>query len=257
MLTHRNMTNTAWAISTYLGNMPEDVVLTVLPLAFDYGLYQVITGSRVGFTVVLEKSFANSFEVINRMAEYGVTGLPGVPTIFARLLQIEGFNSGHLKTLRYLSNTAAALPPAHIVRLQQLFPQARIFSMYGLTGLSKQTRVHSRFDETVLRRFQPAHRRRRAVGTLPDSDCSPAAGSSQPETGARDRATATALNLSHHSRSGQGLNRDGEGRHHRIGRANPALRQAWTATEFSGIFPQIGLIQLRDTRASDRETVGP
>jgi len=50
MLTHHNMTNTAWAISTYLGNVPEDIVICVLPLSFDYGLYQVITGARVGFT---------------------------------------------------------------------------------------------------------------------------------------------------------------------------------------------------------------
>ncbi|MGB3048619.1 class I adenylate-forming enzyme family protein, partial [Dokdonella sp.] len=35
--------------------------------------------------------------------------------------------------------TAAALPPAHIRRLQELFPQARIFSMYGMTESKRCT----------------------------------------------------------------------------------------------------------------------
>ncbi len=137
MLTHRNMTNTAWAISTYLRNTPDDVVMTVLPLSFDYGMYQVITGARIGFTVVLEKSFAFPFEMLKKMIEHKVTGLPGVPTVFARLLQLEKFSRAHLPSLRYMSNTAAALPPAHIKRMQELFPETLIFSMYGLTECTR------------------------------------------------------------------------------------------------------------------------
>lgn len=137
MLTHRNMTNTAWSISTYLRNTPDDVVLAVLPLSFDYGMYQVITGARVGFTVVLEKSFAFPFETLKRMIEHKVTGLPGVPTIFARMLQLEKFNGRDFPSLRYMSNTAAALPPAHIKRMQELFPDTLIFSMYGLTECTR------------------------------------------------------------------------------------------------------------------------
>ena len=137
MLTHRNMTNTAWAISTYLGNVPDDVVIDVLPLSFDYGLYQVITGARVGFTVVLERSFAYPYQTLKRMAQHRVTGLPGVPTIFATLLQMAPFEGLDLSSLRYLTNTAAAFPPAHIRRLAELFPQAKIFSMYGLTECTR------------------------------------------------------------------------------------------------------------------------
>ncbi|HQL53986.1 MAG TPA: AMP-binding protein [Phycisphaerae bacterium] len=137
MLTHRNVTNTAWAISTYLENTPDDIVLCVLPLSFDYGLYQVLTGARVGFTVVLERSFAYPYQTLRRMAQCRVTGLPGVPTVFATLLQMAPFDGLDLSCLRYLSNTAAAFPPAHIRRLQQLFPQARIYSMYGLTECTR------------------------------------------------------------------------------------------------------------------------
>ena len=137
MLTHRNITNTAWSISTYLQNTPDDIVICVLPLSFDYGLYQVLTGARVGFTVVLERSFAFPYQVLARMAELGVTGLPGVPTVFATLLQMADFTVTRLPALRYVTNTAAALPPAHIRQLQVRFPKARIYSMYGLTECTR------------------------------------------------------------------------------------------------------------------------
>lgn len=137
MMTHANIRHNVWSISTYLGNVPEDVVLCVLPLSFDYGLFQVLTGARVGFTVVLERSFAFPLDVLKRMAEHRVTGLPGVPTIFATLLQFLPSEALDLSSLRYLTNTAAALPPAHVRRLRALVPQARIFSMFGLTECTR------------------------------------------------------------------------------------------------------------------------
>ena len=137
MLTHHNVTNTAWAISTYLENTPDDVVICTLPLSFGYGLFQVITGMRVGFTVVLERSFAYPYRSLQRMAEHGVTGLPGVPTTFATLLPMDAFNHRNIPSLRYLTNAGAAIPPAHLRRLREAFPQARIFSMYGLTECTR------------------------------------------------------------------------------------------------------------------------
>ena len=57
MLTHRNMLTAATSISTYLENVEDDVILGVLPLAFDYGLYQMIMAFRMGARLVLERSF--------------------------------------------------------------------------------------------------------------------------------------------------------------------------------------------------------
>jgi acyl-CoA synthetase (AMP-forming)/AMP-acid ligase II len=45
-------------------------------------------------------------------------------------LDVSAFN---LSSLRYLSNTAAALPPSHIEEIRKKFPHARLYSMYGLT----------------------------------------------------------------------------------------------------------------------------
>jgi acyl-CoA synthetase (AMP-forming)/AMP-acid ligase II len=139
MMTHQNVVAAATSITTYLENREDDIILGVLPMSFDYGLYQVLMAMKVGATLVIEKSFAFPQAILNRMAEEKVTGLPLVPTMAAMLLQMRDLAPGRLPDLRYITNTAAALPPAHILRLQELFPSARLFSMYGLTECKRCT----------------------------------------------------------------------------------------------------------------------
>lgn len=133
MLSHANMVSAAHSITTYLANTEFDVIMNVLPLSFDYGLYQVLMGFKVGGTVVLEKSFAYPFQVLDSMVREEVTGFPGVPTIFAILLRLKDIGSVDLHSLRYITNTAAALPKSHILKLRKIFPDVKIYSMYGLT----------------------------------------------------------------------------------------------------------------------------
>ena len=139
MMTHQNVVAAATSITTYLENTEDDIVLGVLPISFDYGLYQVLMAMKVGATLVIEKSFAFPQAILNRMAEEKVTGLPLVPTMAAMLLQMRDLKPERFPHLRYVTNTAAALPPAHIARLQELFPSARLFSMYGLTECKRCT----------------------------------------------------------------------------------------------------------------------
>ena len=139
MLTHRNMLTAATSITTYLENTEEDVILGILPLAFDYGLYQMIMAFRMGARLVLERSFAYPAQVLNVMAAEGVTGFPGVPTIYAILAEMKSLARYDFSKIRYVSNTAAALPVKHILVLKDLFPTAKIFSMYGLTECKRCT----------------------------------------------------------------------------------------------------------------------
>jgi long-chain acyl-CoA synthetase len=132
MSDHSNVVFASGSIIEYLQNVPGDVVIDVLPLSFDYGLYQLFMVFRFGGTLVLEKGFAYPAAILKRMEEERVTGFPGVPTIFAVLQQMD-IRTYDLGCLRYLTNTAAALPPSHIKALQAMFPQARLYSMYGLT----------------------------------------------------------------------------------------------------------------------------
>lgn len=133
MLTHLNMISAATSITTYLENVPEDIIIDVLPLSFDYGLYQILMAFKFGGTVVLEQSFAYPYEIIKQMVKEKITGFPGVPTLFAILLQMEDLKKYDLSSLRYITNTAASLPVEHIQRIRETFPQAKLYSMYGLT----------------------------------------------------------------------------------------------------------------------------
>ncbi len=133
MLTHANMVSAATSITTYLENREDDIIMDVLPLSFDYGLYQVLMAFKFGGTVVLERSFAFPYQVIQRMMEEGVSGFPGVPTIFSILLGLKDLHKFEFSSLRYITNTAAALPAAHIERIRKAFPHVRLYSMYGLT----------------------------------------------------------------------------------------------------------------------------
>jgi len=133
MLTHANMLAASWSITNYLRNRADDIILSPLPLAFDYGLYQVLMAVRFGGTVVLERSFTYPYRYIELIASERVTGLPIVSTMSAILLNLADLEQHDFSSVRYLTNTAQALPERHIRRLRQVMPQARIYSMYGLT----------------------------------------------------------------------------------------------------------------------------
>lgn len=139
MMAHRNVDAASRLIRDYLANTPDDVVLSVLPLSFTYGLYQLLVAVRAGACLVLEKSFAFPQTVLETARAEGVTGFPLVPTIAAMLVSMKDSPAGFLPDLRYMTNAAAALPPAHLASLRALFPKAELYAMYGLTECARAT----------------------------------------------------------------------------------------------------------------------
>ena len=133
MMTHLNIATAAASIMQYLENKEDDVVLSALPLSFDYGLYQVLMAFKAGATLVLERSFAYPQTILERLIEEKATGFPIVPTVAAMICRMKEWGSDRFPHLRYITSTAAPLAPAHISRLRSLFPTAKIYSMYGLT----------------------------------------------------------------------------------------------------------------------------
>ena len=136
MCDHGNMVFVTDAIIHYLKNTERDIVMNVLPLAFSYGIYQLMAMFRVGGTLVLEPSFSFPSVVMQKMADERVTGFAGVPTIYSILL---GMDLGHLdlSSLRYLTNAAAGLPIEHVRRLRQIFPEVELYLMHGLTEVAR------------------------------------------------------------------------------------------------------------------------
>lgn len=141
MLTHRNIVSVTESVSTYLGNTDDDVILSVLPLAFTYGLSQVMTAFHVGATLVLERSFAYPQMILETIRRERVTGLPVVPTVATLLLQLD-LRKHPLPHLRYITNAAAALSTGKILQLRQALPHVKVFSMYGQTECQRISYLH-------------------------------------------------------------------------------------------------------------------
>lgn len=133
MLTHLNMLSATRSIVQYLGLRQGDVIYCALPLSFDYGLYQLFQAFTVGATVVLDRTFAFPAQSMEMVAREKVTVFPGVPTMFTMLSRLGTLGSRDLSSLRLVTNTAAALSERLIAEIGRMFPDATLFSMYGLT----------------------------------------------------------------------------------------------------------------------------
>ena len=132
MLSHANIVSATASINGYLRNGTEDVILDVLPLSFDYGLYQLFLAFSSGARLVLERAFVYPSILLELIARERVTALPIVPTLAALLTRLD-LGAHDISSLRYITNTGAPLPHAHIRFLRESMPHVRIFSMYGLT----------------------------------------------------------------------------------------------------------------------------
>jgi long-chain acyl-CoA synthetase len=133
MQTHQAMVFTTGSLIEYLRLGQDERILCVLPLAFDYGLYQLLMAVALGACLVLERSFTFLGEVLERLRDERVTVFPGVPTIFATLLAAHRRAALRFPAVTRVTNTAAALPDEFTGGLREIFPHALSYKMYGLT----------------------------------------------------------------------------------------------------------------------------
>jgi acyl-CoA ligase (AMP-forming) (exosortase A-associated) len=139
MLSHRNLLAGTRIVRTYLEIGSEDRILSILPFSFDYGLNQLLTVLEQGATIVLG-SFLMGDQIVSALAKHRITGLAGVPTIWAILTKAApALQKTPLPHLRYITNSGGAVPEATVKRLTQILPSTRIFLMYGLTEAFRST----------------------------------------------------------------------------------------------------------------------
>ena len=121
------------SIAEYLELTEADRILNLLPLSFGYGLSHMMICMRVGATLVLEPGVGLPGTIVKRLEEREITGLPGVPTVFALLLTLKSLAERPLPHLRFLTNAGAALPTPALEQVRETFPNATLYSMYGQT----------------------------------------------------------------------------------------------------------------------------
>lgn len=133
MMTHQSMVFTSWSLIQYLRLSENDRIMLLLPLAFDYGLYQLIMAVTTGGTLIVEQPFFFTASLCKSIEKNKPTVFPGVPTLYAMLISAAKESQLQFDTIEKVTNTAAALPAEFIPELKKLFPHALIFKMYGLT----------------------------------------------------------------------------------------------------------------------------
>lgn len=133
MQTHQSMTFTVGSLTEYLRLSSDERILCVLPLSFDYGLYQLLMAVSLGACLVLEQSFTYLGQILERIRQDAITVFPGVPTIFASLIAAHRRNPLCLPAITRITSTAAALPDEFTASLREIFPNALLYKMYGLT----------------------------------------------------------------------------------------------------------------------------
>jgi long-chain acyl-CoA synthetase len=133
MQTHQSMVFAAWSLIEYQRLSDQDRIMLVLPIAFDYGLYQLLMTMKLGATLIIERSFTFPAQVYKRMDEFKATVFPAVPTIFAMMISTHKKSKLCFPTITRITNTAAALPADFVPYLKEIFPNALIYKMYGLT----------------------------------------------------------------------------------------------------------------------------
>ncbi|MCL6697748.1 acyl-CoA ligase (AMP-forming), exosortase A system-associated [Sphingomonas sp. NSE70-1] len=130
MLSHANLWLGAISVAHYLHLKPSDRTLCVLPLAFDYGQNQLLSawaagGCAIGFDYLLPR------DLVRAIGRHDVTVLAGVPPLWLQIAEQKWDEAGG--TLQTLTNSGGHLPEPLVRRLRDLFPQAKLHLMYGLT----------------------------------------------------------------------------------------------------------------------------
>ncbi len=135
VLSHLNMVSGAYSVAQYLGNRPDDRILSVLPLSFDYGLSQLTTAFHVGASVVLI-NYLLPGDIVKAVAKEHITGLAAVPPLWIQLAQLEWPADARL---RYFTNSGGAMPVSTLEQLRARLPGASPYLMYGLTEAFRST----------------------------------------------------------------------------------------------------------------------
>src|SRR5438067_5203473 len=137
MLSHANLWLGAVSVARYLAFGADDRTLAVLPLAFDYGQNQLLSAWAAGGTAVAF-DYLLARDVVKAVGRHRITVLAAVPPLWLQLVDAD-WSKGEGAQLRTLTNSGGHLPEPVVRRLRQLFPDARLHLMYGLTEAFRST----------------------------------------------------------------------------------------------------------------------
>ena len=133
MLSHTNLVANTLATVRYLNLTNNDRAMVVLPFFYSYGNSVLLTHMAVGGKLVVNQSLMYPNVIVEQMRDEEVTGLPGVPSTFALLLQRTSISESPMHHIRYITQAGGAMSPALARELMAALPGVAIYIMYGQT----------------------------------------------------------------------------------------------------------------------------
>ncbi|MBM3285924.1 MAG: acyl--CoA ligase [Candidatus Eisenbacteria bacterium] len=133
MLTHLNLVSNVRSIVTYLRLTSEDRILVILPFYYVYGKSLLNTHAWAGGSLIVGSDLLFPNSVVDRMKKDGATGISGVPSTFALLMNRSRLAADTPPSLRYITQAGGAMAPELIRRLMEALPGVTIYIMYGAT----------------------------------------------------------------------------------------------------------------------------
>ncbi|MDP2207239.1 MAG: AMP-binding protein [Bacteroidota bacterium] len=139
ILSHTNLISGAYIISDYLKLSHDDIILSLLPFSFDYGLNQLLTVVLVGGTLVIQNSVFPA-DICKTLLAENITGMAGVPLLWQQLAHERSpFIKKQFPSLRYITNSGGRMPESLTRLFRKCHPHVQIYLMYGLTEAFRST----------------------------------------------------------------------------------------------------------------------
>jgi acyl-CoA synthetase (AMP-forming)/AMP-acid ligase II len=135
VIDHRGLVDGARIVAAYLQANSEDVLSGVLSFNLDYGLNQIFTTLYMQATLAIHP-FVLPADFFTHLIRDDVTVLPLMPIHITEMFDEAPHRiptPEHFTRLRAVTSSGGNLTPRMIRLLGEHFPDARIFSMHGLT----------------------------------------------------------------------------------------------------------------------------
>ncbi len=141
VISHRNLTDGARIVSKYLNIQKDDVISGVLSFNLDYGLNQIFCALYNKATLAIHKYMLAS-DFFNHLINDKVTILPLMPIHISEMFEEDEHKiprAEFLKNVRAVTSSGGNLTLKMIKDIQKHFPNAKFYSMHGLTEAFRST----------------------------------------------------------------------------------------------------------------------
>ena len=149
ILSHANLFSGAQIVSDFLNLSGSDVIISLLPFSFDYGLNQLLSSIFSGATLAIPRSILPA-DICQTVSRENVTGMAAVPMLWQQLCHPRSpFLKTKFPSLRYITNTGGQMPEQLTRQIRECHPQVEIYLMFGLTEAFRSTYLPP--EQAVLR----------------------------------------------------------------------------------------------------------